>query len=123
MYVHELKGDQMVREALMGCYRRRVCRGNSNMLFTNAYRVSLSPLFLPLPAPPIPLFHPLPTPPTPLFYPQRQPLIPLHPEPDPENSEHMILTCSALPQKSTEEHSLSMYWQHHHSGLPCVCST
>ena len=27
MYVHELKGDQMVREALMGCYRRRVCIG------------------------------------------------------------------------------------------------
>ena len=43
----------------------------------------------------------------PLSTPQRQPLIPLHPIPDPEHSERMVLTCSALPQKSSEEQSIS----------------
>ena len=40
---------------------------------------------------------------------QRQPLIPLHPAQDPENSDRMVLMCSALPQKSSEDHSVGAY--------------
>ena len=59
-----------------------------------------------LPSHPFPPSPPLsPSPPTPPHH-QRQPLIPLHPAPDPDNSERMILTCSALPQKSTEDQSI-----------------
>jgi protein scribble len=37
---------------------------------------------------------------------QLQPLIPLHPEPDPDDPSRQVLICSALPQKSSEENSL-----------------